>query len=95
MTADACSTPPGRLFIIDRVSNLRFLVDTGSDLCVFPRRLVPRRRERTSYDLFAANVTPLPTYGWHTLTLNLGLRRDFTWCFVLADVQIPIIGWSC
>jgi hypothetical protein len=29
------------------------LVDTGSDLCVFPRRLVPEHRERTSYDLFA------------------------------------------
>jgi hypothetical protein len=46
MAADPCSTPPGRLFITDQVSNLRFLVDTGSDLCVFPRRLVPGRRER-------------------------------------------------
>ena len=92
MAADACSTPPGRLFITDRVSTLRFLVDTGSDLCVFPRRLVPGRREHTSYDLFAANGTPIPTYGWHALTLNLGLRRDFTWRFVEADVQTPIIG---
>ena len=92
MAADACSTPTGRLYITDRGSNLRFLVDTGSDLCVFPRRLVPGRKERTSYDLFAANGTPIPTYGWHTLTLNLGLRRDFTWRFVVADVQIPIIG---
>jgi hypothetical protein len=24
--------------------------------------------------------------------LNLGLRRDFTWRFVVEDVQIPIIG---
>ena len=92
MAADACSTPTGRLFITDRVSNLRFLVDTGSDLSVFPRKLVPGRRERTSYDLFAANGTPIPTYGGHTLTLNLGLRRDFTWRFVVADVQIQIIG---
>ena len=92
MAADASSTTPGRLFITVRVSNLRFLVDTGSDLCVFPRRIVPGSRERTSYDLIAANVTPIPTYGWHTLTLNLGLRRDFTWRFVVADVQIPIIG---
>jgi len=29
-------TPTGRLYITDRGSNLRFLVDTGSDLCVFP-----------------------------------------------------------
>jgi cleavage and polyadenylation specificity factor subunit 1 len=71
---------------------MRFLVDTGSDLCVIPQKNDPGRRERTSYDLFAANGTPLPTYGWHTLILNLGLRRDFTWQFVVADVQLPIFG---
>ena len=92
MAADACSTPPGRLFITNRFSNLRFLVDTRSNLCVYPRKLVPGRMERTGYDLFAANGTSIPTYGWHTLTLNLGLRREFTWRFVVADVQIPIIG---
>jgi len=92
IAAGACSTSTARLFITDIVSNLRFLVDTGSDLCVFPRKLVPGRKERTSYDLFAANGAPIPTYGEHTLTLKLGLRRDFTWRFVVADVQIPIIG---
>ena len=25
-------------------------------------------------------------------SMNLGLRRDFTWCFVIADVDLPIIG---
>ena len=95
MAADVCSTNSGRLFITDRVSNLRFLVYTGSDLCVVPRRHVPGRKERTSYDLFAANGTPISTYGWHTLTLNLGLRRDFTWRFVVADVQLLIFGWTC
>ena len=24
--------------------------------------------------------------------MNLGLRRDFTWRFVIADVDLPIIG---
>jgi hypothetical protein len=59
---------------------------TVSELCVVTRRLVSGRKERTSYDLFAANGSPIPTYGWQTLTLNLGLRRDFTWRFVVADV---------
>ena len=95
MAADACPQTTGRLFITDRVSNMRFLVDTGSDLCVIPQKNVPGRRERTSNDLFASNCTPIPMYGWHTLTLKLGLRRDFTWRFVVADVQLPIIGWIC
>jgi hypothetical protein len=64
-------------------------VDTGSDLCVFPRKLLPGRRERT---LYAANGTTIPTYGWISQSLILGLRREFTWRFVVADVQLPIVG---
>lgn len=39
----------------------------------------------------AANGTPIATYGTVTLTSNLGLRRDFTWMFVVAEVSKPII----
>jgi hypothetical protein len=59
---------------------------------VYPRKLIPRRRERVNYDLCAANGTTIPTYGWLSLSLNLGLRRDFTWRFVVADVTQPLIG---
>ena len=59
---------------------------------MFPRKCLPGRRERVDYDLYAANSTTIPTYRWTTQTLNLGLRRDFTWRFVVADVQTPIIG---
>jgi hypothetical protein len=83
--ADACTTSTGRS------SKHRFLLDTGSDLCVFPRKLVPGRKERVNYDLFAVNGTTIHTYGWISLSLKLGLRRDLTWCFVVADVQTPII----
>jgi len=92
MAANVCTTSSGRLFVIDRYSKQRYLVDTGSDLCVFPRRLVPGHRERTDYTLYAANGTTIPTYGWTSRSLNLGLRRDFTWRFVIADVGLPIIG---
>jgi hypothetical protein len=77
---------------MDRSTNRQFLVDTGSDLCVCSRRLIPRRRERANYDLCAANGTTIHTYGWLPLSLNFGIRRDFTWRFVVADVTYPIIG---
>ena len=77
---------------MDRISKRRFLVDTGSDLCVYPRKLVPRRKERVNYDLCAANGTTIHTYGWLPLSLNLGLRREFTWRFIVADVTQPLIG---
>jgi hypothetical protein len=90
--ANVCTTASGHLFVTDRVRKQRCLVDTGSDLCVFPRKLLPGRRERPDYTLYAANGTTIPTYGWISQILNLGLRREFTWRFVVADVQLPIIG---
>lgn len=48
------------------------------------------RRTRSDYELFAANNSTLPTYG--CIQLNLGLRRDFAWRFVIADINEPIIG---
>ena len=38
------------------------------------------------------NGASIPTFGKHSLTLNLGLRRTFRWVFVITNVHIPIIG---
>ncbi|XP_025837011.1 uncharacterized protein LOC112906659 [Agrilus planipennis] len=81
-----------RLFIIDGSTKVKYLIDTGADLCVFPRSLLPDPREKSNYELSAANGTIIATYGTLTLTLDLGLRRQFTWRFVVADVSKPIIG---
>ncbi|GBP13390.1 hypothetical protein EVAR_81818_1 [Eumeta japonica] len=71
---------------------MQFLVDTGSELCVFPRSAVQQRRTRTTYQLSAANGTTINTYGYVNLELNLSLRRAYPWRFVVADVTKPIIG---
>jgi hypothetical protein len=78
MLADVCTTSSGYLFVIDRNSKQRYLVNPGSDMCVFPTRLLPKSRERTDNTLYAANVTTIPTYGWGSRSMNLELRRDFT-----------------
>ncbi|KAL0871742.1 hypothetical protein ABMA27_004246 [Loxostege sticticalis] len=71
---------------------MSFLVDTGSDLCVYPRSALKEPRPREDYELFAANGSRIHTYGWIHLQLNLGLRRVFRWRFVVAEVSKPIIG---
>jgi hypothetical protein len=48
--------------------------------------------EQVNYDLCAANGSTIHTYGWLPLSLNLRLRRDFTWRFVVADVTHPLIS---
>lgn len=92
VAATDCQISPGRLFVVDRNTNASFLIDTGSDLCVYPRAMIRGQRAKTDYQLFAANGTIIPTYGWAQLQLNLGLRRVFNWRFVVADVSKPIIG---
>ncbi|KAL0831532.1 hypothetical protein ABMA28_002326 [Loxostege sticticalis] len=46
----------------------------------------------TTFTLYAANNTTIPTYGEKTLELDLGLRRPFRWKFIIAAVSKPIIG---
>lgn len=92
MTASETGPFPRRLFITDRTSQTQFLIDTSADLCVYPRSAVPGYQVKTDYILSAANGTPINTYGTLTLRLNFGLRRDFTWRFVIVEVSKPIIG---
>lgn len=92
MVTDDCRNSSGRLFITDRDSNEQFLVDTGSDICVYPVSAFREQRSKTSYQLSAANGSTIDTYGYLTLNLNLGLRRAFPWRFVVADVTKAIIG---
>lgn len=82
----------GRLFVTDKHSAMKFLVDTGSDLCVFPKSVAKGHKEKTSYQLCAANGSAINTYGYAHLVLNLGLRREFNWRFIVADVTTAIIG---
>jgi transposase InsO family protein/predicted aspartyl protease len=84
-----------RLCVTDVESGLRFLVDTGANVSVIPR---PKKAVSTSnynelgYSLFAANGTPIKTFGVKTLLLNFRLKRTYRWTFVIADVSQPILG---
>jgi hypothetical protein len=92
MAAHVDAKTTGSLFVTDRTSKRLFLIDTGSDLCVYPCRLIAEHRERVNYNLCATNGTTIHTYGWLPLSLNLGLCQDFTWRLIVADVTQPLIG---
>lgn len=92
MATNDCHSSPGRLFITDRTTRTQFLIDTGSDICVYPVSALRERLCKTNYQLSAANGSTIDTYGYIQLNLNLGLRRNFPWRFVIADVTKAIIG---
>jgi len=81
-----------RLHITDRISHIRFLVDSGSVVSVIPRTLVRQKTTLSDLALYAANQTVIHTYGKYVTQLNSDLRRNFTWPFIIADVHTAIIG---
>ena len=93
MTASAPGEHPSRLlFVHDRSTGLRFLIDTGAEISVIPRAARYRHLQPSAISLQAANGSRIPTYGRRSLTLDLGLRRQFPWIFTIADVHTAIIG---
>ncbi|GFW50562.1 retrovirus-related Pol polyprotein from transposon 17.6 [Trichonephila clavipes] len=81
-----------RLFLLDRKSGQKFLIDSGSEICVIPPSPTMNKSPQSNFSLFAANNTKIPAYGMVRKELNLGLRRPFIWTFITADVSSPIIG---
>ena len=42
---NGCPINPARFFVADKITKYRFLINTGSDVCVFPRKLIPNRKD--------------------------------------------------
>ena len=89
---DVAGLQPCRLFYVtDHSSGIRFLVDTGAQVSVIPP-LTFDKNSPSTLTLQAVDNTTIHTYGTRSLTLNLGLRRNFRWVFVIADVCNTILG---
>lgn len=86
------STQSRRLFVLDRQNNRKFLIDTGADVSIIPKQHFSHIQTSDVYKLFAANGTPIKTFGTISINVNLGLRRNFKWNFIIADVTNAIIG---
>lgn len=61
-TIDCTDINSRRIFVTDQNSKIQFLIDTGADLCVYPRTMISGQREKSSYELSAANNTVIATY---------------------------------
>ena len=91
-TSVAGQQPPSRLFYVtDRVTGLHFLIDTGTEVSVIPPSRSERNHKQDYLSLQAVNGTTISTFGTHSLTLDLGLRRTFRLVFIIASVKSPIL----
>ncbi|XP_064479110.1 uncharacterized protein LOC135392325 [Ornithodoros turicata] len=92
----ATSSLPGssisRLFYVTGpVSKMLFLLDTGAEVSVLPTSPSDRRRPAL-FHLTAVSRTTITVFRPQILNLNLGLRRSFSWLFLVAGVGQAILG---
>lgn len=86
----SCHPSHSRLFVSDKKTGLKFLVDTGADISVIKPR--PQDLKHISNRiLFAANNTKIATYGQRLMDVTLG-KTVFRYPFTIAQVETPIIG---
>ncbi|BHF85288.1 hypothetical protein SprV_1002845100 [Sparganum proliferum] len=85
--AELSGNSTGRIFYVRR-----FLVDTGAQISVIPPTPADRRCPNRGLYLQAVNSSPIATFGFLSLSLDIGLRRLFPWIFVVADIPCAILG---
>ena len=82
-----------RLLYIQNVSTgLKCLVNSGAQISLFPATNSDRLMGSDKSTLQAVNKSVIKTYGQKWVTLDLGLKREFVWFFVIADIDKPILG---
>ena len=84
-----------RIFVSDKTSKIAFLIDTGADVSVFPRKRVTGQTRKCEYELYAANSTRIRhTNDTMAVDLDFSLRRTFKSQMTVTDVDTPIIGMN-
>ena len=79
-------------FITDSRSQSHSLVDTGAACSIWPLKLLTEKPPVSPITLQAVNHFPIPTHSQISRSLDLELRRDFTWVFTVADLPYLILG---
>ena len=80
------------LYVADKGHKCKYLIDTGGAVSVLPKSCANGISDADSLPLVAANNSTIHTYGNCKRVVDVGLKREYPWTFIVADVQQPIIG---
>lgn len=80
-----------RMMVHDQSTHIKYLIDSGSDVSLLPSQKQTKSNKITCPPLYAANGTKIKTYGTQNVEVQIGTKR-YSWDFIVADVQIAIIG---
>ena len=80
------------LYVADKRHKCKYLIDTGAAVSVLPKSCANRISDANCLPLVAANNTNINTYGNCKRVVDVGLKREYPWTFIVADLKQPIIG---
>ena len=84
-------SPSRLLYVADKRNKCNFLIDTGAAISVLPRSCANRTVDADSLPLVAANNSTITTYSTSKRIVDVGLKREYSWTFIAADVKQPIL----
>ena len=85
-------SPSRLLYVTDERNKCKYLIDTGTAVSVLPRSCANGTADTSSLPLVAANNTTITTYGTCKRVVDVGLKRDYSSTFIVADTKQPILG---
>ena len=90
--ANIALSPSKLLYVVDKHNKCNYLIDTGAAVSMLPKSCANRTSDAACLPLVAANNTTINTYGNCRRVVDVGLKRDYTWTFIIAYVKQAIIG---
>lgn len=84
--------PDHCLFLTDKISGLKFVIDSGASCSQIPRMPKERLTPLPYTRFVSATGSPINEFGYKYLTVDLGLRTKFSWKFVISDFGPALIG---
>ena len=76
------------LYVADKGHKCKYLIDTGAAVSVLPKSCASGITDADSLPLVAANNSTIHCKR----VVDVGLKHEYPWTFIVADVQQPIIG---
>ena len=85
-------SPSRLLYVAGKHYKCNCLIDTGAAVSVLPRSCANGTVDADSLILVAANNSVITTYDTSKRIVDVGLKREYSWTFIVADVNQPILG---
>ena len=80
------------LYVADKKHKCKYLIDTGAAVSVLPKSCANRISDADCLPLVAAKNTTINTHGNSKRVVDVGLKREYPWTFIVANVKQRIIG---